>query len=82
MNQTTRQNHQVAKPITNLQQQLAVFLLKRRGEQSQVAFAKQVGISVYTLRQLERGKQNSRLSTVQRIMKGLKSKLSEIFTEC
>ena len=68
-----------AQPPVDLQEQLAAFLVSRRGEQSRVAFAKQAGISFFTLQRLEKAEQNVRLRTIGKIMRALKCSLDDMF---
>jgi len=62
-----------------LDNQLAIFLRKRRGETTYAAFARKLGITPSSLFRLENGQQSITLKTLQQIMDRLKCSLSDIF---
>jgi len=63
-----------------LDQQLASFLRKRRGETPYAAFARKLGITPSSLFRLENGQPSVTLKTLQRIMDRLKCSWSDIIT--
>jgi transcriptional regulator with XRE-family HTH domain len=65
----------------NLDTRLAKFLRERRGEQSYVQFAKQIGVGHMTARRLESGEHHITLRKLETIMGCLKVRLSDIFPE-
>jgi DNA-binding Xre family transcriptional regulator len=62
-----------------LDNQLAVFLRKRRGEITYAAFARKLGITPSSLFRLENCQQGITLKTLQQIMDRLKCSWSDIF---
>ena len=62
-----------------LDNQLAEFLRKRRGEITYAAFAKKLGITPSSLFRLENRQQSTTLKTLQQIMDRLKCTWSDIF---
>jgi transcriptional regulator with XRE-family HTH domain len=62
-----------------LDNQLAIFLRKRRGEITYAAFAKKLGITPSSLFRLENCQQSITLKTLQQLMDRLKCGLPEIF---
>ena len=62
-----------------LDNQLAVFLRKRRGEITYAAFARKLGITPSSLFRLENCQQSITLKTLQQILDRLKCSLTDIF---
>jgi DNA-binding Xre family transcriptional regulator len=62
-----------------LDNQLAIFLRKRRGEITYAAFARKLGITPSSLFRLENCQQSITLKTLQQIMDRLKCCWSDIF---
>jgi transcriptional regulator with XRE-family HTH domain len=62
-----------------LDNQLAVFLRKRRGEITYAAFARKLGITPSSLFRLENCQQSITLKTLQQILERLKCSLTDIF---
>jgi transcriptional regulator with XRE-family HTH domain len=63
----------------SLDNQLAVFLRKRRGEITYAAFARKLGITPSSLFRLENRQQSTTLKTLQQIMDRLKCSWADIF---
>jgi transcriptional regulator with XRE-family HTH domain len=63
----------------SLDNQLAIFLRKRRGEITYAAFARKLGITPSSLFRLENRQQSITLKTLQQIMDRLKCSWSDIF---
>lgn len=63
----------------NLSEKLAKNLKSRRGEQTQGAFARKLGISRATLNRLESASQNTTLKTLNQITKNLNCDVSDLF---
>ena len=64
-----------------LEQQLATFLRKARGETSYAKFGQKVGLPPSTLHRLEMCQQSITLSRLELITKRLKCSIREIFPE-
>ena len=62
-----------------LSEKLARNLRKRRGQQTQEAYARKLGISRPTLNRLESATQNTTLTTLEQITKSLRCDISELF---
>jgi len=62
-----------------LSEKLAKNLRALRGEQTQGAFAKKLGISRATLNRLESSSQNTTLKTLDEISKGLRCDVGDLF---
>lgn len=62
-----------------LAQRLAENLRARRGEMTQEAFAKKLGISRATLTRLESASQNTTIYTLEQIAKSLKCNIGDLF---
>ena len=62
-----------------LSKKLSKNLKKLRGEQTQVAFAKKLGISKSSLNRLEIGEQNVSLKTLEVLCSRLKCEIGELF---
>ena len=62
-----------------LDNQLAVFLRKRRGEMTFAAFARKLGITPSSLFRLENCQQSITLKTLQQLMERLKCSWADIF---
>ena len=62
-----------------LDNQLAIFLRKKRGEITYAAFARKLGITPSTLFRLENCQQSITLKTLQQILDRLKCSLTDIF---
>jgi len=62
-----------------LDNQLAIFLRKRRGEVTYAAFARKLGITPSSLFRLENCQQSITLKTLQQILDRLKCSWSDIF---
>lgn len=60
-------------------QRLAANLKKRRGNLSQEAFARKIGISRATLNRLESCSQNTTIKTLQQIAKALRCEITDLF---
>ena len=65
----------------NLPEQLAKNLRARRGDLTQEAFARKLGISRATLTRLESASQNTTFKTLEQIAKGLKCEVGEFFRD-
>ena len=61
-----------------LDQQLAIFLRKKRGEITYAAFARKLGITPSSLFRLENSQQSITLKTLQQIVDRLKCSWSDI----
>lgn len=61
-----------------LSDKLAKNLRKLRGEQTQAAFARKLGISRPTLNRLESASQNTTLNTLEQISKSLRCEVTEL----
>lgn len=62
-----------------LSKKLAKNLRARRGEQTQDAFARKLGISRATLNRLESASQNTTLKTLNQITKSLRCDIGDLF---
>jgi transcriptional regulator with XRE-family HTH domain len=62
-----------------LSQKLANNLKKRRGNTSQIAYARKLGISQPTLNRLENAGQNTTLNTLEQLTKALKCDICDLF---
>ena len=58
---------------------LAKNIRTLRGDKTQVAFARKLGISQATLARLELGAQNTTVRTLQQICKSLRCNIGELF---
>ena len=65
----------------SLDEQLAKYLRKTRGEMSYVQFAKKTGISHTMLYLLEMRERHITLNKLETVMRKLKIKLSDIFPD-
>ncbi len=65
--------------MSTLSDKLAQNLRSRRGEQTQVEFAKRLGISRATLNRLESASQNTTLKTLDQITKSLRCNVGDLF---
>lgn len=65
----------------SLDDQLAKYLRKRRGEMSYVEFSKKIGMSHTMLGWLERGERHITLKKLETVMRKLKIRLSDIFPD-
>ena len=65
----------------DLDQQLALFLRKKRGEMSYAQFGRKTGMTKSTLFRLEQGQQSITLRRLQDILKRLKCSTSDVFEE-
>ena len=65
----------------SLRKLLGKNLRKRRGTQSQVVFAKILGISKSSLNRIEIGEQNVALDTIETICARLKLSIEELFKD-
>ncbi len=65
--------------IMTLEKRLAANLKKRRGELSQRAFAKQIGVGRSTLTRLENCDQNATLRTLGHLTKKFKCDIGDLF---
>ncbi len=63
-----------------LDQQLASFLRRKRGEMPYAAFARKLGITASSLFRLENCQQSITLKTLQQLMERLKCSWPDIFT--
>jgi DNA-binding XRE family transcriptional regulator len=63
----------------DISEKLANNLRTRRGEQTQDAFARKLGISRATLNRLESSSQNTTLKTLNQITKSLKCDVGDLF---
>lgn len=63
----------------NLSERLARNLKVRRGELTQDAFARKLGISRATLTRLEGAAQNTTIATLEQIAKSLRCDVRELF---
>ena len=64
-----------------LDEQLATFLRRKRGDLPYAAFAKKLGITPSSLFRLENGQQSVTLKTLQQILERLKCGVEDVFTE-
>lgn len=62
-----------------LAEKLAKNLRARRGNQTQEAFARKLGISRATLTRLESASQNTTLKTLDQITKSLRCEVGDLF---
>lgn len=62
-----------------MEQQLAEFLRKTRGEETYASFARRTGLPPSTLFRLEQGQQSLTLGRLEQILKRLKVKLRGVF---
>ncbi len=62
-----------------LEQQLSVFLRKRRGDKTYAEFSRKLGLPPSTLHRLEQCQQSITLRSLQQIMQRLKCRLTDIF---
>ncbi len=62
-----------------LEQQLSVFLRKKRGDKTYAEFSRKLGLPPSTLHRLEQCQQSITLRNLQQIMRRLKCKLTDIF---
>ena len=67
--------------VTPLDQFLASFLRRKRGEMTFKAFSQKVGLPPSTLHRLEQGQQSITLAKLQLIIDRLKCSPSDIFRE-
>lgn len=65
----------------NLSEKLARKLKDLRGDMTQHAFARKLGISRPTLNRLESASQNTTLKTLDQITKSLKCSIADLFEE-
>jgi len=63
----------------SMEQQLADFLRKRRGEETYASFARRTGLRQSTIFRLEQCQQSLTLGRLEQLLKRLKVKLSDIF---
>lgn len=63
----------------NLSEKLARNLRARRGQQTQEAFARKLGISRATLTRLESASQNTTLKTLDQLSKSLRCDVGDLF---
>ncbi|MDD5350288.1 MAG: helix-turn-helix transcriptional regulator [Chthoniobacteraceae bacterium] len=66
-------------PVRTLENQLAAFLKKERGQASYVAFSKKTGLTPSTLFRLENCQQSITIGRLQQVMDRLKITLWDIF---
>jgi len=64
----------------DLPKRLANNLKRRRGELSQVRYARKLGISGPTLNRIENEGQNITLATLQQLCKAIKCDIGDLFT--
>jgi len=64
---------------SSLEQQLATFLRRRRGEETYAVFARRLGLPPSTLFRLEQCQQSLTLGRLEQIMKRLGASLRDIF---
>ncbi len=67
--------------VTPLDQALATFLRRKRGEMTFKAFSQKVGLPPSTLFRLEQGQQSITLSKLQQVVDRLKCTVNEVFRE-
>lgn len=67
--------------MVDLAKGLAKRLRELRGEQTQRAFARKLGIDQAALNRIEQSKENITLATIQKICNNLKCKVSWLFGE-
>jgi len=65
----------------SLSDKLASNLRDRRGEKTQDAFARKLGISRATLNRLESASQNTTINTLEQICKSLRCSVGDLFIE-
>jgi DNA-binding Xre family transcriptional regulator len=65
----------------SLQKQLGQFLRQRRGALTYPAFARKLGISSSSLHRMEMGEQNVTLNTLEHLLKRMKCKVTDIFSD-
>jgi DNA-binding Xre family transcriptional regulator len=64
-----------------LEQQLATFLRKKRGDMSYAKFSRKIGLPQSTLHRLEMRQQSITLSRLELILKRLNCSIREVFPE-
>ncbi len=63
----------------SLEQQLADFLRKKRGEETYAAFSRRTGLPASTLFRLEQAQQSVSLGKLEQLLRRLKVKLKDVF---
>ena len=63
----------------NLRRRLAIGIAALRGEESQNAFAKRVGVSGPTINRIENEVQNVSLETLERLCRNLRCDIADLF---
>lgn len=66
------------RPLSKLEKQFAKRLKQLRGETSQVAFAKKLGIAQSTLNRIENGEQSATLHIIEKISDKLKLRVRDL----
>ena len=64
--------------MERLADRLAQNIRRMRGDQTQMAFAKKLGIAVSSLNRIEQGTQNVTLATLDRLCRRLKCDVNEL----
>lgn len=67
-------------PAVSLARALAVTLRARRGNLTQEAFARKLGISRATLTRLEGAAQNTTIKTLEQICRALRCQVGDLFS--
>jgi transcriptional regulator with XRE-family HTH domain len=62
-----------------LDQQVALFLQRKRGSESYAAFGRKVGLSASTLFRLENRQQSITVQKLEQVLSRLKSTMGEVF---
>jgi DNA-binding Xre family transcriptional regulator len=65
--------------VAKLQQQLAQFMRKKRGDMTYQQFSRKTGLSTASLQRIEMADQNVTLETLVEITSRLKCKIGDIF---
>jgi len=66
---------------SGLDQQLALYLRRKRGDATFTEFSRKLGISASTLYRLENGEQSATLTRLDQILSRLRCSLDDVFTK-
>lgn len=67
--------------MVDLRKQLARKLKTLRGDETQRAFARKLGIDASHLNRIEQGKENITINTIQKLCNSLKCSIGELFDD-